>query len=260
MADSHIVTIRPAVASDAESIYALKVEAFGDSFLPFTVYSDPRSVVYLRELIDEGPAFMQVAVSAEGKLIGYTQAVSEQGSWFLGYIAVAHECRNQGIGRMLLDAFESEGATRGHGIFGLDVFEKNAVAVEWYAKLGYRPARRTSHVMIELAAVFGPTRRVWCEEHEWRRAGVQVVRQGFSKVPYYGDGCTMTVGLIGDTACKLLEYQGMSELEAISSIRQILGSTRKYLILSSVVKLPSVAGIIRAEPAIRLVKCAGNST
>lgn len=57
-------------------------------------------------------------------------------------IVVKSEYKNQGIGRMLMEAMEEWAAKEGATSIELNVYEFNAQAINFYGKLGYRNLSR----------------------------------------------------------------------------------------------------------------------
>lgn len=127
------VTIRNARLDDADELFAL-VKDFATSFSP----ERPAFETVLRQLIGDETAKLTVAVS-EGHLVGYclgfdhyTFYANGRVSW-VEEIAVREDCRQRGIGRRLMETFETWSASRGSRLVALATRRASA----FYEALGY---------------------------------------------------------------------------------------------------------------------------
>jgi predicted N-acetyltransferase YhbS len=60
-------------------------------------------------------------------------------------LAVAPQMRNQGLGRLLMDAAKEAASSSGVDALWLDAYDHAAGAGPFYAKCGFRPVGKTSH-------------------------------------------------------------------------------------------------------------------
>jgi ribosomal protein S18 acetylase RimI-like enzyme len=257
-------TIRRAVPSDADSIYRIKLEAFGDSFLPYTIYQDPRSVHYLEELISRQSTLaihdFFVACQA-GQTMGYYYAIRRGVTFFLSYIAVTASAQGRGLGRALLNHYETMGQTGGCQQLALDVFESNTRARGWYLDHGYRIQSISLYVRLATRSLSGHGRPPlhWSSD-AWIQAIEEERTRGFSKIDCLCGSGRLTVGLIAGRVCKLLGYEGLTVEEALSAIGNQFCQTRKTLIASLASNELPALPVLDYEKSLRLIKKVGTCT
>ncbi len=85
----------------------------------------------------------------EGGAVAWGLAVAERGFVGLYDIVVAPNVRGQGLGRRLVGALLAWGAEAGAARAYLQVREGNAAAVRLYGSLGFRPAYRYRHRVLD---------------------------------------------------------------------------------------------------------------
>jgi|LSQX01.1.fsa_nt_gb ribosomal protein S18 acetylase RimI-like enzyme len=219
---------------DASSIYRLKVEAFAETSLRYTVYQTPRSIRYLKWLLVQKPNRSRnhfFVLTKEGKTVGYYHAVSRNDDWFLNYIAVANETQGQGGGSLLLKHFEDYGCMLQSGSLSLDVMAEDAAVVQWYQEHGY--SKRSEHFLIRLDMTqnVGSSSPKLCysyREFLWARVAEEL--KGFSKLNCMCSHNSLVVGMIGNHICKLMKCEGLDVNQAILSIMNTFSGTRRVLI------------------------------
>lgn len=258
------VRIRTAEPLDALSIYNIKRQAFGNTYLPYTIYQASQSVYYLEQLLAgrTSPTEHSFYVTEMNeRVIGYYHAVHRKGESFLNYIAVENRFRSTGLGRILLNHYENLSRQKGHTCMSLDVFEDNTMAYNWYLAHGYVQRESSFHVRIDIAASANcGSPMLQYDSFAFRRALEEEKRWGFSKVDCECCDGQLTLGLIAGIACKLLDCAAISTQVAIQSISKHFYSQRKELILSRVPNIPNSARLISAHRAVRLVKSANQSS
>ena len=251
-------TIRTAHAQDARAIYALMREAFGKDFLSYTIYQAPRAVRYLTELIAQGPdqslhGFFVICLKE--KILGYYNAIRRSDEWFLNYIAVDTAARGYKLGNTLLNHYEERGRIYGCRQLALDVFDSNEVARDWYMKLGYKLHSHRFDVRLALYSLAkkGSLPLNWGSD-AWLTALREEKRQGFSKVECQCGQGRLTLGLIANSTCKLLDFEGVTLAEAIFAVGSKLRDEREVLILSSLPHIPVGWPVLSSEKLLRLCK------
>jgi ribosomal protein S18 acetylase RimI-like enzyme len=145
-----------ACPADADAIYNLKRDSFGENYLGFTIYQAPESLHYLRDLIADGPEKSGHAIYVlrnDDCISGYYDAALLGREYFLNYIAVAGKYRGCGAGGRLLDHFENAGITSCCEKLGLDLFGSNFRAQDWYYKRGYRLEKSSYIAQIQLKGI-----------------------------------------------------------------------------------------------------------
>lgn len=100
------------------------------------------SIEWYREKLVEPESRYSILVAVlQGQIAAFTVTLDAAGEMELLNLAVAPECRRQGLGTMLISTVAARG-----GAVHLEVREKNEPAVRFYKHLGFRVAgRRTSY-------------------------------------------------------------------------------------------------------------------
>ena len=70
--------------------------------------------------------------------------------WYVLGLAVAPQCRGQGVGRRLVEAAKDTARSRGAQALWLDAYEHAAGAGAFYLKCGFRKVGRTAHGEVPL--------------------------------------------------------------------------------------------------------------
>lgn len=252
-------SVRAAAPGDADGIYTLLCEAFGDNYLSYTIYQSSRSVKYLASLVALGSTGGQHIMVADiaGRVVGYYHSVVSAVGFFLNYIVVAEAARGSGVGRVLFEHFEHTGQALGCANLLLDVFQSNVRVLNWYARQGYEPiseAFRTKLILRE----WNPDSccKLVCERTVWRDALQKERDCGFSKLPMFcesGQG-KVTVGLIAGHVCSLVDRERIDETEAILAVAERLRGSRDSLVLSTLAPVPPDWPVGGSERVIRMRK------
>jgi len=250
--------IRRARSEDASAIYLLKVEAFGDKYLSYTIYQATQSVSYLEQLIADSPerSYHDLHVlEQDGTIRGYYDAVRLPEEYLLNYIAVTRETRGLGLGGILLRHFEDAGKSIGCKALALDVFASNSSVSAWYYRHGYHLVAASFHVRLAIDALAGNNApALLCENSVWGNAYNEEKVQGFSKVACRCGSGYLIVGLIAGNICKLLDFTGLSLRDAAGAIANHFEGEREYLIISALRDLPQDLPILDAERHLHLHK------
>jgi ribosomal protein S18 acetylase RimI-like enzyme len=250
-------TLRLARPEDSLAIYELKKQAFGDSYLLYTIYQAPQSVRYLEKLIaQETPqvAHYFYIVEINDRIVGYYHAVSREDDSFLNYIVVAQSFQHLGLGRVLLNHYEHKSREKGYSLMSLDVFEDNLVARKWYTRQGYRQASFSFHFRVRVSPPVHEGLELQYDDISLQKALEAEQQWGFSKIDCTCGSGQLTLGFIAGTSCKLINYAGISLATAVQSIARHFHSTRKILIISGASEAPDSMNVISAHKSLRLVK------
>ncbi len=130
------VLVRAAVEADLAAIHAIECESFGD----------PWALEGFRDLLDHPRAKMEVAVNADGELMGYAVAWYVADESEIANIAVAPSARLKGVGALLLDRILRAAAEFGAQTVFLEVRESNEAARKLYEARGFEVAgKRTKY-------------------------------------------------------------------------------------------------------------------
>jgi ribosomal protein S18 acetylase RimI-like enzyme len=249
--------VRPAEPNDAESIYSLKRQAFGQRYLPYTIYKSPHSVSYIRTLITSGNECSNsryIVATLENQVIGYYDAQHIQSDFFLNYIAVDSNTQHCGLGSYLLNHYEQSGRYHNCSHLALDVFCSNTGASSWYSRHGYITLASSFVIILSL--------RNWLTELSpdiTSRVKIPISSlieertRGFSKAEFSWGSRSITIGLIADLACRLLAYSGMELEEALHFVADSC-SNRNTIIVPALQDYPSTWQLIAVEQTNRMVK------
>ncbi|HEV8411499.1 MAG TPA: ribosomal protein S18-alanine N-acetyltransferase [Gemmatimonadaceae bacterium] len=130
------VFVRSAMEADLSAIHVIECASFGD---PWTLEG-------FRDLVDHPRAKMEVAVDADGEVLGYAVAWYVADESEIANIAVAPAARHRGVGSLLLDRILRAAAEFGaHSVF-LEVRESNEEARKLYEARQFEVAgKRTKY-------------------------------------------------------------------------------------------------------------------
>lgn len=130
------VLVRAAVEADLAAIHAIECASFGD----------PWALDGFRDLLDHPRAKMEVAIGADGTLLGYAVAWYVADESEIANIAVAPAARRKGVGALLLDRILRAAAEFGALTVFLEVRESNEEARKLYEARGFEIAgKRTKY-------------------------------------------------------------------------------------------------------------------
>lgn len=254
--EARSIQLRIAEPSDATKIFALASRVFKDKQFLYTIYQAPQSVRYVEKLITAGDSSRRFVLLKRGlELLGYYEALIEDGTYFLNYIAIDPSVAGQGFGRLLLQDFEATGRISSCRQLSLDVFQSNVRAVAWYRTSGFREESITYLARIALRNVArnnGVELRINKEEID--RALADERDWGFSKVTWQCDGGSGCLGFIGGQHCKLLDLNGIALAQAVNLIAASFSNQRDVLIVSSPEPINIARGVVSSESVLRMVK------
>jgi len=255
--------IEPAQTADAPAIYSLLCEAFGPSYLKYTIYQTPKSVLYLRKQIELARfqhSLSVIEMWGARNLLGFYFAVRRCDEYFLNYIATSIRARGRGIGRSLLEHFESAAAGMGCSATSLEVFESNRDTVAWYRREGYRQRSSRYVARFELSAFHngqGPDLIFNSEELE--RAFSEEKSQGFSSITCSFAGSSITLGIIGGDVCNVLKQNDFKPELANAVARSVIGS-RPWLLINTTEPIGDINGLESRETSLYMARPIGGQS
>ena len=103
-------------------------------------FAEPWTLEVIRQSLAV-PHFYGFIVEADGETVGYACGSSLFEDSELMRIAVLPKCRGRGFGRLLLERFIEEAATRGAERMFLEVRASNEAALSLYLKSGFQKNR-----------------------------------------------------------------------------------------------------------------------
>lgn len=240
-----------------EDVFSLKQEAFGNTTIPFTIYRAPAAIKHLHRIIQHRSGNIEdylAVAEKDGGIVGYYQATEHRGLFFLSYIAVRSDVQGQGVGAALLLDFERRGTARGYEGFGLDAVADNVTVQQWYAKHGYVASAASHHVRLVIPALSGASVSLHWDERAWDVALVDEMEWGFSRLSVTLQAGQIELGLIGQSACKLLGHSAVSLTTAVEAIFFALAGRRVELILSGLPTAPQEWPSLQHLMTTRFVK------
>lgn len=227
--------VAPARPADAEAILDLLMNAFGESYLKFSVYQARQAKAFLFEQIRDSsarsaPTFF--VLRREGRLEGFYNAEKLGEEFFLKYIATDANRVRRGVGGVLLDHFEATAAAMGCQRAGLGVFESNAVAAPWYSRRGYRVESSELFLRYKLVRLDAPqaTTLEWDTE-DFDQAILTERERGFSAVTAILDGISIRLGLIAGQVVNLLELRDATPFRAATAVASSFSNHRRWLLM-----------------------------
>lgn len=119
------VEILPAERRDVKDIALLEKQTF----------SSPWSENAVLEGMEHNTVFFKAV--ADGKFIGYIGVTSVANEGYINNIAVKEDCRNAGVGSLLLDRAVTFAKAESLRFLSLEVRKSNAAAISLYEKLGF---------------------------------------------------------------------------------------------------------------------------
>jgi len=102
------------------------------------IFPDPWSETVFAETLSAALGTNSVAGDADGHICGYLCAQTVADEIQIHNVAVDAACRRRGIGRLLLEDAERQGAARGAVCAVLEVRITNTAALAMYGRMGYR--------------------------------------------------------------------------------------------------------------------------
>jgi len=132
-----MIAILRSERSDAPEILRLQKLAYLTEAELYNDFTIPPLVQTVDELAAEyATRVVLKAVNADGTIVGSVRAYEEDGSCHIGRLMVHPDCRNRGIGRMLMDRIEGEFPSCSR--FELFTGSRSTRNLAFYQKLGYR--------------------------------------------------------------------------------------------------------------------------
>ncbi len=136
------MNITRALLSDAPAILELQKEAYQSEAALHDDFNIPPLTQTLEELERSFDTHIILKVEKEGVLIGSGQARCENGTCYIGRMAISPKLQGQGLGSKLLNALENSF----DGIDRLELYtgEKSLANLAMYERRGYRRFKTAS--------------------------------------------------------------------------------------------------------------------
>lgn len=140
--DSQGLTLRDAVAEDAETVHAFVRELADFVNAPHAVHNTPENL--RRQMQSPRPPFECVLAEIGGRPVGFALYFTTYGSWsgraslWLEDLFVREEARGRGVGTALLREVGRRAASRGCARLEFSVLDWNEPAIAFYRRLGGR--------------------------------------------------------------------------------------------------------------------------
>lgn len=226
--------LRLATLQDAARILEIANEVFGQKQLLYSIYQAPNSVRHLERLIAAAdPEHWISVVSSGDQLVGYYEAAIRSAEAFLNYIATEPRFEGNGVGGQMLRDLSSRARAARCSRLGLDVFQTNSRAVQWYRRLGFTQEREFTLARINLASIPDhASTPLLVDPDEYGKALENERRWGAGRFECDCQGAKLNVGVIGNHTCKLIAYSGTTLSKAVESIALLFRGSRDFLIVS----------------------------
>lgn len=141
------MNIRPATIEDFDALVNLNKAIFinnpkFDSDLDAEFMDTPQGMKYIEESITDELGLC-IVMEENGKLIGYACGTKKEIPWRksryfeLSNLGVIPEVKGRGLGRILLEYFETEVKRLGYQKIYLECYAMNSEALNFYRKNGY---------------------------------------------------------------------------------------------------------------------------
>jgi ribosomal protein S18 acetylase RimI-like enzyme len=250
-------TIEEANPSDADDIYDLNMGAFGEKYIRYTIFQARESIHYLRALIADGvekSKHVFYVLRKDNHIIGYYDAVHLDNEMFLNYVAITEQYRNCGLGTFLLGHFEESGRSYGCTRLGLDLFESNSGAREWYFKNGFITEKESFLVCLKMAATSRINSNLKYQNEDLGMALSREKIRGFSKLECRCGPGRITLGFINSRICKILSFEQIGLEEAVDAINHEFGRDREFLVIGNLSSVPASWSNVAVEKILKLGK------
>lgn len=145
------VQIKRASKGDAHKIAVILQESMEEWLLPLTIYGSEGIAIYIKHTIsfDDLSNTQYLVARQEKQSVAAAEFRIYPEMVFLSYIAVHPDARGMKLGaRLLQESLRLWGKER--NCFGLDVFEYNKYAYDWYTRLGLLEESRVDWLAYDL--------------------------------------------------------------------------------------------------------------
>ena len=121
--------IRRANEQDFEGIAILRLQSS---------YDPPKTKKEVIERLKQSAQTSEIYIAEEeNKILAYLVLTHKRKFSYLNYIEVSENAKGKGVGRNIMEFFETEGKNNGSKILQLAVYAKNIPAVGLYTKSGF---------------------------------------------------------------------------------------------------------------------------
>ena len=131
-----------ATITDAEEILRLQKLAYRIEAERYNDYNIPPLMQTLEQIMEQFKDHVFLKLVSENTIIGTVRAVEENGTCYIGKLAVHPEMQNRGIGTTLMQEIESCYKPLRFELF---VGSKSENNIYLYSKLGYRICKRAKY-------------------------------------------------------------------------------------------------------------------
>jgi ribosomal protein S18 acetylase RimI-like enzyme len=143
--------ILQATVDDAEEILMIQKRAYQSEAELYCNYDIPPLKQTIEELSAQFKDHVILKAVLDNRIIGTVRAYEENGTCYIGRLAVCPEFQNQGAGTALMRAVEGCFSPQRFELFTGSKSEKN---IHFYEKLGYTIFKRGSHGCGEIEIFF----------------------------------------------------------------------------------------------------------
>ena len=154
------ITIREAELGDERALLAITAKEYRsvstdariEDMIGGVPWLEVSSLFIRKVLLKKLPSGCFVAI-LDGRIVGYVTSVIDIDALrgVITTIAVSSDCRNRGIGRLLLNRALDHFRTLGLDQARIDTLTTNEVAAHLYASLGFKEVERQIHFAMSLS-------------------------------------------------------------------------------------------------------------
>jgi ribosomal protein S18 acetylase RimI-like enzyme len=226
------IRIRPAEDRDGAQIAELFCGNFRPEVAQLSIYGCKGAANYIRMQVAssaQNPESAYFVAPAPDRVIAATELRRTPGRLFLNYISVHPEYQGRRVGTQLFAA-----AIKMSGVYdgqiGLDVFDDNLLALEWYGRLGFQ-MRQTSDFIEVMPPVTEPEGAAYISDLP--QANLCQECFGFSKFNLVTGQRACSIGRIGDVWFRLNDSASVADPGVFSALRLLDPVRRTFAVVPS---------------------------
>jgi len=223
---------------DAVEIASLLCETFRPEIAPLFIMGCKGAANYIRMQIASGGPIAEAAyfvAHIPGRVIGAVELRRTPGKPFFAYLSVHPDYRGKRIGAQLFaKALGLSGISTGQ--IGLEVFDDNLSAREWYVRLGF-DTRQTAD-LIEIAPPDAPPEEPGYVS-DLPQADLCHERFGFSRFNLITARQSYSIGRIGSAWFRLNGSAALTDPSVFSTLRRLDPGRRIFAVVPSLSVAPT---------------------
>jgi ribosomal protein S18 acetylase RimI-like enzyme len=213
------IEFRPAEVSEAPAIADLLSDGFSLDVQPILLYKCSGAAAFIAAIVKQGLPNCESAYFVAciiGKCIAAVELRRQPAGLVLNYIGVREEYRGKGLAGALLKA-AVERVSDGKGRIVLDVLEENALARNWYNRLGFVLAGQSE--ILEIAPDQSDEPPAYISDIP--QADLSQERFGFSQFRLISALGTFAIGRIGERWFRMTDPAAVSDPSVYAALQSL---------------------------------------